>query len=496
MAQKQGNFVVYPLPGDTFVMDKLRGSVLVADPNYFGSLGFNSRDGFSERAREENPEIWGFYHTPQTVEENNAIIRSFERDKQRTRPTTFFIAETISCPLSCTYCFEKDARDAGDKKRLVEEDISKIDGAIKAYRDLRGLPPEKVCINLFGGEPLQRAFFGLNQGLLELAKQSGYWVDVVTSGATLSSDYLDLLSQYRGSIREVDITLDGSREIQDSQRPIGRGRSQRGSFDLVARSIDQLLERKVRVLAKQNLGVRGIANLEQHVEGMLSRGWYDSSNFVHGINLIQDYGGIATNGQKIDDEGAYILAVMDLFSRGDMKELLERTRFEGIKFTENLVQASGALRRKDGSSPFDSYPRYAHCHPTDGTTVTIAPNGDLYGCNWSIGKTKPFGNVFGNPGFESMRSTFVRNVVDNPLCQECDVSTSCGGGCRHSQMVSGEEAYHLFCQDTVYKSHLSFLRGARERGLFDRKGERLVQVGKGFNFGYKYENRTESSQQV
>lgn len=488
MAQKQGNFVVYETGNDTFVLDKLRGSVLVADTKEFSSTDFNTQNGFPERVRASRPQLENFFHTEETVNAQNNKIRDFETRKKSERPTTFFIAETISCPLSCTYCFEADTRAAGDKKRLVEKDIEGIDRTIIQYRYLAKLPSDKICLNLFGGEPLQPAFFGLNEGLLDLAKKRGYFVDVITSGATMTPAYLDLLSRHRDRIREVDITLDGVKETHDSQRPIGKNGSQRGSYDLVVRAIDQLLERGVRVLAKQNLGNAGLKDLERHVGEMQQRGWY-GKDFVHGINLIQDYGGVNTNGQKIDNEGAYLLAAIDTFSKPEMKLVLERTRFEGIKFVEGLAHASRGLVRKDGSVPFDAYPRYAHCHPTDGTTVTIAPNGDLYGCNWSIGKTKPFGNIFRNPDFASLISTFVKNVVDNPLCSLCNVSTSCGGGCRHAQMMASQEVYHLTCQDGVYKAQKTFLEGARQRGLFDRKGRDFLVASDGFNFNYAYENR-------
>lgn len=490
MSQKQGNFVVYRTPSDIFVVDKIRGGVLVAEPQTFDSYNFDTTNGFAIEDRRKTPGLEHFFHDEGTVRQGNEKLREFERLKQNTRPTTFFIAETISCPLSCGYCFEKDARGKDDKKRLVEEDIRKIDQTIEAYRKSAGIGNDKVCVNLFGGEPLQPAFFELNKGLLELARDRGYFVDVITSGATITGQYLDLLTDHKNRIREVDITLDGPKEIQDRQRPIGKPGSQRGTYDLVTRSIDGLLERGVRVLAKQNLGVEGLKALERHVGEMKQRGWYDSESFVHGINLIQDYGGVNAEGQKIGNEGDYLLRVIDTFSGKDMQRALERTRFEGIKFTEHLANASGALLRRDGS-PFDNYPRYAHCHPTDGTTVTIAPNGDIYGCNWSIGKTKPFGNIFANPDFASMRQTFVRNVVDNPLCNQCDVSTSCGGGCRHAQMMSGTEQYHLTCQDGVYKSQLTFLEGARQRGLFNRKGKDFMVASPGFNLNYAYENRAQ-----
>ncbi len=487
MDQKQGNFVVYETGNDTFVVDKLRGSVLVADPDAFNSTDFNSQTGFSKRDRELNPDLNHFFHTQDTIRIQKDKMREFAEKKQESRPTTFFITETMSCPLSCTYCFEKDVRSEGGKKRLVEGDIREIDRAISAYREFRDLPSDRISLNLFGGEPLQQANFQLNEGLLKLAENRGYYVSVITSGATINQAYLDLLSRHRDRITEVDITLDGSKEIHDSQRPMGKPGSHRGSYDLVVRGIDQLLDRDVRVLAKQNLGIAGLGDLKRHIQEMEQRGWYERG-FVHGINLIRNYGGVSTQGQNIENEAAYILAVIDVLSKPDMASALERTRFEGIKFTESLAHASKGLIRKDGSVPFDAYPRYAHCHPTDGTTLTIAPNGDLYGCNWSIGKTKPFGNIFETPDFASLRSTFVSDVADD-TCEPCDVSTSCGGGCRYNQMLVGDDEYHLQCQDEVYRAQRTFLEGARERGLFDRNGEQFLVSSKGFDFGYTYENR-------
>ena len=482
MKQAQGNFKVFDLE-KTIIFDKYRGGLAAINKDIFPTNSFNSHTGFTEEVRTKHPELRNFFHNEATIAEHKQKIVDFAQSKRTQRPTTFFLTQTLNCPLACTYCFEEpDRKLKGNtkKNRLYPEDIASLKRAIDQYKETYNLDNEQIAITLFGGEPLQGFLKEMNEELFSFAAEEGYWVDVVTSGTTVDDYYLDLLTTYKNIIRDVDITLDGTKEVHDKQRVF---RNQKGTYDKVKNTIDALLERDVRVLSKQNIGITGLAQLQEHIYDQKAYGWYDNENFVHCINMIKEYGVVNADG-LVANEGDYVAKLVDIFSQEEYAQLLHKMRFEGLKFTEFFAYATEALVH-NGVNKFDGYPRYAHCHPTDGTTVNISYDGTVFACNWSTDRKNGYGTI-DNPEFERLEEEFRTIVTNNPVCAPCNIATLCGGGCTHDQQVNGKANYHLDCQDNAYEAQKRYLTHFIKNNL---PTSNIWVAPQTFSFDYAYENR-------
>ena len=498
--QPTGNFHEYAIGSDSkVVFNKLSGALILADSKWWDSLfldpffGVNGSelDGLSSQEFQTLKDL-GFVLNDSRFKKFADKIRRFGEDKKKTRPITFFITPQLTCPMGCVYCFEEnDRKKRGVKKRLLVEDIPAIKKTIDEYTRLTRLSSDHIALAFFGGEPLISELSEFNVGLFELAQKEGFFVDVITSGVSIDDFYHELLAKNKNIIREVNVTLDGPKEVHDTVRPL---RSGAPSYDLIKKNIQKMLDNGVRVLVKQNFGSKTINGFEKFIDDLVGYGWYDSSVFVHGVNMVKSYGGVDSGNQEIDETAAN-LRIIETFKKPKYAKLLPKFRLEGMKLIEYFSHALHLLTFKSAGgkimNKYDGYPRYAHCHPSDGTTINISYNGNICSCNWFQGKDLNFGNIFSKPDFEGMAKMHNVNVMDNSYCSSCDIATTCGGGCLNDQYEMGKPAYYRKCQKQAYEIQQRFLQSVFQKKWADAKlnGKKFKVLSAGFDFDYKYENR-------
>ncbi len=327
-------------------------------------------------------------------------------DDRETDEIQLFFVSNYNCNFDCSYCYQLGYDSpAGEPDREVVDAFYRFIGSEYAGR--------RKYITLFGGEPLLPG--KRHREMIEyfIGRATGQDTDiaVVTNGYHIN-EYIDVFRKAR--IREIQVTLDGTREVHDSRR---RHRSGEGTFGRIAGNIDLLLERGIPVNLRMVVDRENIDNLPDLARFAIDRGWTTSGKFstqlgrnyeLHECQLQRDR----------------------LFSRIDLYAELYRIISEHphvLDFHRPAFSVSRALY-ENGDLPA---PLFDAC-PGTKTEWAFDYTGRIYACTATVGK----------PG-EELGSFFPERVIDNEKvgewaerdilsvekCRECGVALICGGGC-------------------------------------------------------------------
>lgn len=197
-------------------------------------------------------------------------------DARESSEVQIFFVPTYSCNFSCSYCYQ-DEYSWQDQPPLNE-----VIPAFFSYLD-REFSGKKKYLTIFGGEPLlpgEKAKLAVEQ-LIAGAVARRLDLAVVTNGYHLS-DYIDLLK--KASIREIQVTLDGTERVHNNRRPLKNGR---GSFSRIVEGIDLALNEglaiNLRVVVDKD-NITDLANLADFADKL---GW--SSNPLFKTQLGRNY---------------------------------------------------------------------------------------------------------------------------------------------------------------------------------------------------------------
>ncbi len=139
------------------------------------------------------------------------------------------------CNLSCSYCYIS-ARNLGTDGRMSPDTVREL------LRRLVDLYPEIEVVHFFGGEPLMNLpAMEAAMDFLAAVVDEGYLhhlphFAVTTNGTWSNPEVLDLLKRWNMS---VTVSWDGTRDIQDSCRPLRSGAS---SYELLAETLQRFRE--------------------------------------------------------------------------------------------------------------------------------------------------------------------------------------------------------------------------------------------------------------
>lgn len=137
------------------------------------------------------------------------------------------------CNLSCSYCYVTNRNPASGQNRMSPEAVSEI------LRRLVMLYPEIEVVHFFGGEPLMN-LPAMESAIefLSTAVEQGYLkylphFAVTTNGTWSSPEVLNLLKRWNMT---VTVSWDGTRDVQDSCRPVRSGAS---SYELLGNTLER-----------------------------------------------------------------------------------------------------------------------------------------------------------------------------------------------------------------------------------------------------------------
>lgn len=158
------------------------------------------------------------------------------RKKLKSDILSFTILPTDACNMACAYCFENN-------KKSKKFDNKKIDLLEDFIKDILSKDKERILKKLhivwYGGEPL------LGKNSIEKLTQKfnticaiynlEYSSTIVTNGILLTKETWAFLQ--KSKITDVQITLDGIKEIHDKRRPL---KSKGRNFEQILDNISQM----------------------------------------------------------------------------------------------------------------------------------------------------------------------------------------------------------------------------------------------------------------
>lgn len=194
------------------------------------------------------------------------------------------ILPTHQCNCRCVYCYE-DFKDG-----IMPE---KVQNNLVKYTRERLRSCTSLHISWFGGEPLVagEVIRNLSERFMDICKaeHKRYTASITTNGTLLTPAILRELQKYR--VFSYQITIDGAKEVHDSQRPLQKGGS---SYELIMRN---LLDIKREVKGKNfifflriNVTKRTLIQMKNYISEMEDIFGGDS-RFQIIFNVANDWGG-------------------------------------------------------------------------------------------------------------------------------------------------------------------------------------------------------------
>ncbi len=267
------------------ILNPLSGAMDFFDSDALHLLN-NAHEGEAQRAW---PDFFNYckgrgylYEAPLDEDLKLKVIYERSRELYDSEPLRVEIYPTFLCNLRCTYCFQSH-RMHGRVALIQPEVIDSMFHAISVFQDLLGKSRPPV-LTLFGGEPLlnRRKQREAIERVLDLARERGYRVQIITNGVHLGA-YADLLSKY--PIDFIQVTLDGPREVHDRRRIFAGGR---GSFDRIVDSIDRAIAKSLRIVIRVNIDGENVLLLPQLARFILRKGWLDRGVAV-GVSPVDEF---------------------------------------------------------------------------------------------------------------------------------------------------------------------------------------------------------------
>jgi uncharacterized protein len=341
---------------------------------------------------------------------------------------------TQVCNLRCPMCYATDdqlgAGTYGSDVRFVIPSVPE-----QAFKRMLEYYPEGVeLIQFHGGEPLlhprgiQRACERINAYCAEHGIEPPVYT-VITNGTCLSEEVLDLIERF--AIR-VTVSLDGTREINDANRPWAPGRS---AYDAAVAGLERLKQRKLGpfsiecTISKPHLGV-DLRELALHFKSLGA-----ATIHMAPASVSPDHPHWLTP----DEVRQMLEQWRDLFD-----EVMDRYGTREPLYLRSVLGRLTTLRTRH---------REKHLCPAGTNTIAVDVAGNISACFMFTGQREfQLGRVQGKAQPEEYRARqrrLVQTLLAHPsLCNTCWADGVCGD-CSAGQYITGmraQESYPYSCQ--------------------------------------------------
>lgn len=317
-----------------------------------------------------------------------------------------FFVPNYSCNFACSYCYQEGY--SPSESKLTTEVVDAFFDYIS--REFAG---RKKYITIFGGEPLLP---GDNQRkaikyLVEKANEARLDLAFVTNGYTLAS-YVELFKT--ATIREVQVTLDGTKAVHDSRRYLRGGQS---TFDRIIEGIDACLENNISINLRMVADKDNLGNLPELARFAIGKGWTKSPLFKTQIGRNYELHVCNSSPDR-------------LYSRAEMYQRIYEMMQEHPEIIEfykpGFSIAKYIAEHEELPSPlFDSCPA---CK----TEWAFDFTGTIYSCTATVGKKgEELGTFYPvvSKNDDAISQWQDRDITTIEKCKTCDVALVCGGGC-------------------------------------------------------------------
>jgi uncharacterized protein len=406
-------------------------------------------------------------------------LASVVADRNALRVT---VLTTLQCNFACGYCVQGDhGGPRSPAGRMSSDTAERTADWITARLD--ELKPSSFVLTFFGGEPL------LNLAVVEYlaerawtacrARQVWMRIHLITNGLLLTAAIVDRLLPF--GLAGVKVTLDGSREVHDRQRPLRGGQ---GTFDRIVENVRQVAPRVpvaiggnfdgtdegfselLDFLAKQPFARHLDKVSFKPVIGRDSRpparvipitpvpaGSHDRGTAARDESAAHPCGGHRHARAPIAGAARAPHSLCDSCGLADdlMIRLAEQTKAHGF-------QTSDAVHM----GPCEFHLQHAY---------TVAPDGSLHACpGFAADPMLATGHVAGDhPAHARAAQWFARVSPWRDACGDCAFVPVCGGGCTVAAHSEAGDLSAPSCHKPVFEAAVATL--AREAVSHVSKGD-------------------------
>lgn len=321
---------------------------------------------------------------------------------------SLFLVITRDCNLDCFYCLYGKESSQSLNGRFDSMSIETALRAVDAFVDLTKTneirPGYWQAITFYGGEPLLnkpviKAVIAYAKDLQKAGRlYKGVEFIVNTNGTLVDKDFAELA---QAENLEVQISLDGFKEIHDLCRP---DRDGRGSFDKAFESIKELSEMGIAVVPMITITEENMEDLPRFIAWLCDKTKIE--RYI--MNLLMSTTGNVKPGYGARAARAMWLAHCESSKVGvyDTNFLAHLNAFCGSSV---VVQGCGANGRK----------------------LTVFPEGGVHTCQ---SLEKAMVSFVGDlSAIESKGQTFKiwreRSKLKNKVCIKCPMLGACDNGC-------------------------------------------------------------------
>ncbi len=327
-------------------------------------------------------------------------------EKREEDEIQLFFVPNYSCNFACSYCYQEGYNPV--QKAVTNEVIDAFFNYINT--EFAG---KRKYITVFGGEPLlpgenQRKMISY---MIEKANEAKLDLAFVTNGYTLAS-YVDLLKT--ASIREVQVTLDGTQEVHDGRRYL---KGKQPTFDKIVEGIDACLAAGIDINLRMVIDKENIGNLAGLSRFAIDNGWTSSPLFKTQIGRNYELHFCNSTPEKLFDRATLYEHLYELLKVHPYIAEFYKPAFSIAKYISEHEELPMAL--------FDSCPA---CK----TEWAFDFTGTIYSCTATVGnKGDELGTFYpeitkNELAIESWQN---RDITTIEECKTCSVALACGGGC-------------------------------------------------------------------
>jgi uncharacterized protein len=358
------------------------------------------------------------------TESATALLRAVAdwRKRAAAEAVQLVLVPTYACDLACSYCLQRHLR-SGQADRpapgFIREDVL---AAFFRFAGRRFAPrpgQDPPYVTLYGGEPLldhpeaERVL----RSVLRRCRRRGWGVAVVTHGAHVER-YVDLLAD--GGVREVQVTLDGPREVHDRRRPRRSARDgSTGTFDRIVQGVDGLIARGVPVNLRVVVDRDNFDSLPALARFADRKGWLELPPERFKTQVARNYELYACDAapDRILDRVELWSRFVALARRNPVLARFHHPHLAGMR----ILAETGALP-----------PPLLDACPATKREWAFDLSGGIWGCTATVGRADLRLGTFhprvrlDRPRIEEWSG---RDVLSIPECRGCAAAPLCGGGC-------------------------------------------------------------------
>lgn len=356
---------------------------------------------------------------------------------------TIFV--TTKCNLRCGYCYAN----GGDSEKTISRDIwqpamDHFFSSLSSSLDSRQVSNKSISLAIHGGGEPTIEFVTLKEIVADFCKRSKTMGLQPSVGMGTNGTYNDLVHRWviENDI-DVNISLDGPRDIQNSLRPF---RSGQPSYDIVTHNLLSLVK------AGRNVSVRATIT-DEAIETMLET-----------IELARQLGLSSVHFEPVSITGRCANTTI--------------AKPDGEKFAEKFLQCFLLGLKYDIDVHYSGMRCFDHSHQwfcgACGQNLCVTPDGYITTCyevldlkdpaakEFFIGKVNPIkGTVLLDHA--RIRQLKLRAAENMEACKECFLRYQCAGDCPAKSFryfnrdLYSPDPYRCLISDCINKQLIAWL---------------------------------------